>query len=806
MDVTSTVEQVQTYGIAVFDPGDIVEVRRLPSKRSTWLLAAELHLYVEELLRDNERGENIYVGANPRSRRGAKGDINVPLARCLFVDFDNTSVSEAIERCLAAKLPTPTLIIDSGHGAHVYWRLENPVSDMGAFRSHLLHMIKLLGTDSNVQNPERVMRLPGFINRKREPVPCKIISYNHETLISVEELMEAVSKAEAQKQGNSKPAGKTLDKVGRCLLCLAKAKDSVSGEGGHNAALAAACTCFRFGLSMDEAKQVMQQFNETKAFPKWSDKEIEHKLRDGYQKVIDAGEFGRELDRKKKAGTATAERHSKYVLIPGPHITDEGEYIEQGNNMFGQQVIDRLPPDVIYRKNYIPGEIIGRAGSRQWMEYVDTSVMCMTDAYVKLGKWIKPRSGGDPSILYTPTTRTLAGIIIAEARRHPKVRDLNLMTNYPIYTKSWIRCRAGWQEGIYYDEPEDLRGIEPITDCETIYNTLHDLVIDFPFKTQADRENFFGLLLTPIVAPALNGNRPLHLLLAPVERTGKTKLAEEVFGGVILGRQTPAMQITERDEERDKRIIGLLLQGESIVHLDNLPPFVDSGTLSSLVTATTYAGRLLGGNRMVNLPNNLTMVASGNNVQATGEIVKRVVPIVLQPRTASPEARADFHHSDLRSFVREQRTTVLQCLLGLVENWIAANRPKHQMRMGGFESWSETIGGILEVNGLRAWRTNEADWRKQADPRGAEMHDFVRSWWERFGDTEQAPRALIEHAKEKEMFEQVTGKHSAAAVASAFGKLLQRHVDAPIGEWFIRCEAGRTGKLYHLEMISDDTC
>ena len=59
---------------------------------------------------------------------------------------------------------------------------------------------------------------------------------------------------------------------------------------------------------------------------------------------------------------------------------------------------------------------------------------------------------------------------------------------------------------------------------------LEDLVADFPFADAASRQNLFGLLLTPIVRPALDGNVPIHLAEAALERTGKTKLLEHVVG------------------------------------------------------------------------------------------------------------------------------------------------------------------------------------------------------------------------------------------------------------------------------------
>ncbi len=249
-------------------------------------------------------------------------------------------------------------------------------------------------------------------------------------------------------------------------------------------------------------------------------------------------------------------------------------------------------------------------------------------------------------------------------------------------------------------------------------------------------------MLTPLVAPAIDGNRPLHLLLSPLERTGKTKLAEEVLGGVILGRETPALQITDRDEERDKRLLALLLQGETIVHLDNLPPTVDSGALASILTATTYQGRILGASRIVSLPNTLTVVGSGNNTECSAEIAKRTVPILLQPRTPHPESRKNFLHPDLRAHVKRSRRRILSVLLGMIENWLEQGRRPHPNRFGGFEIWSETIGGILHTNCFNRWRRNEEEWRRAADPVGQEWETFVAAWWGRFGKESVAVAAV----------------------------------------------------------------
>jgi hypothetical protein len=536
----------------------------------------------------------------------------------------------------------------------------------------------------------------------------------------------------------------------------------------------------------------MEQFNDTKTGgEKWTAQEIQHKLEDAKKKVEADGTFGKFLTQKSQ----------NYILVPGAHKDDQDIFTEQSSVAFAGTVVAHLPEDAIYRRDFAPGEIMGQAGNRKWAVLSADRMRILVDSNVKLGKWITGRRTGEQSLLYQPCNKDNAGLIMAHAQSTTNIRDLRLMVTYPVFGPGFQLLEPGWRDGLYYDQPEELRGLRPETNSEVIRGVLEDLVVDFPLKTEADRQNFFGLVLTPIVAPAIDGSRPMHHLNSSLERTGKTKLVNEVFGGLIIGRDTPAMQLTESEEEREKRILAMLLQDETLMHLDNLPHYIDSPALASLLTTKFFTGRVLGLSRNVTLPNNLTIIGTGNNVQASGEITKRIVPILMEPKNAHPEARKDFKHPDIRAYVRQQRRVGLECLLGMVENWIAAGKPKHENRLGGFDTWSETVGGILQVNGFTQWRTNEDEWRSRADSRGDEMLRFVQVWHERFVAGEVAPRDLLDLAGKNELFGAILAKQTPQAVAVAFGRMLQRHTDTPVGAWHIRYRNNSGHPCYWLEEI-----
>lgn len=90
------------------------------------------------------------------------------------------------------------------------------------------------------------------------------------------------------------------DKVRRCDAYIAKMKDAISGQHGHDATFAVCCELWRFGLDNTDACNVIERWNagHTGGEP-WSKDELVHKLADAKAKVEGAGEFGIRLTEKR---------------------------------------------------------------------------------------------------------------------------------------------------------------------------------------------------------------------------------------------------------------------------------------------------------------------------------------------------------------------------------------------------------------------------------------------------------------------------------------------------------------------------
>lgn len=103
------------------------------------------------------------------------------------------------------------------------------------------------------------------------------------------------------------------DAAERCRKYLEKIPDAISGQGGHNATLRAACECFRFGLQDSQAWDLLNWYNGAKCRPAWSEQELRHKLTEGRKLVDREGKFGERIK------TDIAEAAPRAVSAPASH-------------------------------------------------------------------------------------------------------------------------------------------------------------------------------------------------------------------------------------------------------------------------------------------------------------------------------------------------------------------------------------------------------------------------------------------------------------------------------------------------------
>jgi len=267
-------KQLEQFVVCLFEPKDWVELRALKDGQAKkfWTPAKSLIQQAEQLQKFNAKGFNIYAGPNPRREKGQSGDEAVKLCRCLFADFDDVIGSAVISsadivsaQIEEKQLPKPTLLINSGHGIHVYWRLTKPL-ESDKWRQLQQRLNLTIDSDPAIKNPERLMRLPGFKNVKAEPVDCSIISAEPGQVYDLADIVKHLAKLPKPKPVTTgTAAGKRpgpMEHKARAMLYASKWPSVAEGKGRNNAAFAHACQLRRdFALPAAEAWEILQSWN-----------------------------------------------------------------------------------------------------------------------------------------------------------------------------------------------------------------------------------------------------------------------------------------------------------------------------------------------------------------------------------------------------------------------------------------------------------------------------------------------------------------------------------------------------------------
>lgn len=258
---------------------------------------------------------------------------------------------------------------------------------------------------------------------------------------------------------------------------------------------------------------------------------------------------------------------------------------------------------------------------------------------------------------------------------------------------------------------------------------LQELYGDFPFADEASRANAMAVTLLPFVRPMIDGPTPFHLFDAPAAGTGKTLLAL-MIGKIATGINIPTIAGGKNDEEWSKLLVSLLQAGPPILLFDNIAGSMDFPSLNNAATSTSFSGRILGQSRMAEVPNLSTWLFTGNNINVSGDILRRVCWIRLDAKMENPSLRTDYKQDNIGEFLGNHRPLFIWSALIIIQNWIAAGRPPGKQKMGSFEAWASTMGGILEASGIEGFLGNAETLREKGNPEMDDWRAFIDLWWE----------------------------------------------------------------------------
>jgi hypothetical protein len=259
-------------------------------------------------------------------------------------------------------------------------------------------------------------------------------------------------------------------------------------------------------------------------------------------------------------------------------------------------------------------------------------------------------------------------------------------------------------------------------------------VVDLSEQPQLDESTHLIALMTAACRPCLT-LAPGFLYNASAVSgagTGKGLLLKSACV-IAYGSQPSAMSAGHCSEELDKRLVAAAISARPVIYLDNFNEGqLKSDTLASFLTEDPASVRVLGQSKLVPLNTRAFVGITGNAVQISEDMARRILPIVLDARMENPEQRP-FPPGFLQGIVARRPELLSACLT--IWRWgiqqgeaLKCGRP-----IGSYETWARWCRDPLVALGCRDPIDRIAD-IKAADPRRRQLGEVFAQWWHHHQD------------------------------------------------------------------------
>jgi hypothetical protein len=382
----------------------------------------------------------------------------------------------------------------------------------------------------------------------------------------------------------------------------------------------------------------------------------------------------------------------------------------------------------------------------------------------------------------SPPRDVVAGLMSRDSFGCPYLEGV---TSSPILRPDLSVCECpGYDPAtrLLYEPHDRFPSVRAMSPAEGA-SALLDVVADFPFLDASHRAAWIASVLTPIARAAFNGSAPMFVFDAATPGTGKTLLLD--IASIIATGAKCAKQSQVGDEEMEKRILALALSGDALVAIDNLHETLGGSALEAAVTSSVCQGRTLGKTEMRAVPLRMCWYATGNNVEVSRDLQRRVLPIRLVASQERPEARGGFRYPDLEQHVRENRARLFCAALAVLRGPRASVSP-----FGSFDDWSRVVRGAMVGAGL----PDPIGARDEITDRGDEMREAQVAFFEAI---EQAQKGGSASARELLASPQVltaarelaTGRPGDEVTSHALGVMLRSLRDRVLNGRRLTCES-----------------
>ena len=247
-----------------------------------------------------------------------------------------------------------------------------------------------------------------------------------------------------------------------------------------------------------------------------------------------------------------------------------------------------------------------------------------------------------------------------------------------------------------------------------------------------DADVVAAAILTGIARQSLD-IAPMFFLSATQPGSGKT-LISRAISMIVTGHAGTVTTLPYSEEGTEKRLGAALMEGDQVLVLDNCSHALRGDFLCAMLTSPECHPRRLGLSENVRCSTRTLVIATGNNLEAKGDLARRCVVSYNRPTAERPHERHfDF---DLVEEVKRDRRLLVTAGLTLMRAYFAASCPNVGANPSGFPAWDKFVRfPIIWAGGCDIQRAMEK--ARQSDPQRAALATVLQAWHGCYGSEEK---------------------------------------------------------------------
>lgn len=249
------------------------------------------------------------------------------------------------------------------------------------------------------------------------------------------------------------------------------------------------------------------------------------------------------------------------------------------------------------------------------------------------------------------------------------------------------------------DAFEAISGEPTMEDCDEALRIFMEPFDEVRFEDAESHTALLAAGLTALCRTCIDKS-PAFIVDASSPGAGKSMLCEAI--GVLKIGCSPATMAPlnegNDDEIRKRMMSALLPPAEPVINIDNQNGRVDSRVLSQLLTSATMTDRLLGQSKLASeIPNRALILMSGNNIEFSEELSRRVMRMKLEVAKDGVFVRR--FKRDVVQTVLANRERMIMAGLTLMSAALRALTPSDAPTVPSYREWDRMVRQtILWIN------------------------------------------------------------------------------------------------------------